>query len=100
MPSVQKATIRSLLDDFNYRGNNRLTSTESVTEFWKRNRNSQPELYALAEIIFSIFSTEVSTERHFSALGFVLNKFRNSLSDKSLQEIMFMKLNEEIFWKV
>lgn len=90
--------IRALLDDFNYSGNNRLISDENVRQFWKENQKRMPELSKLADVIFSIWSTEVLTERNFSTLSFVLNKYRNSLSAESLEEIMFVKLNEDLFF--
>lgn len=100
---LQNNTIALLLDDFNFSGANRLRSQESVLEYWRNNRSTKPELYKLAEVVFAISPAQVTTEWHFSSLGFILNKFRNSLSDESdesLEEIMFMKLNEDVFWNV
>lgn len=88
-------SISKLLDDFNFRTENRMKVKENVKEFWTRSMYVYPELFKLASVIFSISPNEVATD--LSTLNFVLNKFRNSLTDESLQQIMFVKLNEELF---
>lgn len=94
--SLQKIDIS--LSEFNYSGQNRIKSTDSVIEFWRNNEKSKPDMFKLAEVIFCIPPTEVSTERDFSAVNFILNKFRNSLDDESLERILIVKLNEDIFF--
>lgn len=75
---------------------NRLPIGHSVIEFWQNSYTTRPELCKLASIMFAIPPTEVICEQHFSTLNFVYNKLRNSLSDESLQRILFIKLNFEL----
>lgn len=50
-------------------------------------------LYELSQILLSVPATQVSVERAFSALRFVLNDYRTRLSDDSLEQILLLKLN-------
>jgi hAT family C-terminal dimerisation region len=63
---------------------------------WDRNKVLQPELYALAEIVFFIPPTQVSVERAFSALRLVLSHLRFKLFDSILKDILLVKLNYEL----
>lgn len=70
----------------------------NIYDFWEANKTKWPELYLLAQVLFSIPATEVNTERFFSHLNFILNKFRNKLSDESLEHILLIKLNPDMFY--
>lgn len=50
-------------------------------------------LYALSRVLLSVPATQVSVERAFSALRFVLNDYRTSMSDESLENILLVRLN-------
>lgn len=92
----QTKNIRRLLEEFDFESN-RMPSGTNVAEFWQNSVATRPELFKLAAVILSIPPAEVTCERAFSTLNFVFNKLRNRLSDKSLQRIMFIKLNLELF---
>lgn len=92
--------IETLLNEFDFSGNKRMNSKESVRDYWQNNMDNRPELFKLASVIFAVQSTEVSTERNFSVLNFILNRYRNSLSDESLERIMFMKVNQNLFKQI
>lgn len=91
--------INAVLEAFSFTAENRLHSNANIFEFWRQNRYSRPELYQLSKVIFSIFATEVVSEKHFSTLAFILNRLRNRLTDDALEQIMFIKLNEDLFLK-
>lgn len=95
-PNTHTKNISLLLDEFDYQ-TKRISSGMDILDFWKNSVNTRPELSKLAAVIFSIPPAEVICERHFSTLSFVFNKLRNRLSDESLQRIMFIKLNHELF---
>lgn len=66
-------------------------------DFWEENKNKYPDIYPLARVIFAAAPTQVSVERCFSALAFILNKYRFSLTDENLNNILFVRLNKQIF---
>lgn len=50
-------------------------------------------LYEVAELLLSVPATQVSVERAFSSLRFILNDYRTSLGKDSLENILLIKLN-------
>lgn len=66
-------------------------------DFWENNKNKYPDIYPLARVIFAAAPTQVSVERSFSALAFILNKYRFNLTDENLNDILFIRLNKQIF---
>lgn len=86
-------TIHQKIVEFD--GVKRLNIQENVLMFWEQNKNTYPILYQLSGIVLSVPGTEVTTERNFSILKFVLNRLRTSLSDDELEKILFSKLNKE-----
>lgn len=77
----------------------RLTPAEcpDVWKYWYDMRFQHPLLYDLAKTVFAVAPTEVSVERNFSTLDFILNKKRASLHDENLEMILFLKLNHSLF---
>lgn len=55
-------------------------------------------LYDLARTIYAVAPTEVSVERNFSTLDFVLNKRRTNLLDENLEMVLFLKLNKSLYF--
>lgn len=78
----------------------RLPSSESVIEYYWNQKRTEPALYSLAEVALAVPCTQVSAERSFSALGLILTDKRLRLSDKNLSNILFVKLNKELFENV
>lgn len=75
----------------------RLNADEKILGYWKLKKISEPELYELANIVLAVPATQVSVERAFSGVGLVLTARRTQLSEKSLADILLVKLNSEIF---
>ncbi|KAK2579426.1 hypothetical protein KPH14_002638 [Odynerus spinipes] len=71
----------------------RLDSKENILEFWDRNKNNIPELYSLAKIALSVPPTQVSVERLFSSLKYILSYLRYNLSDNILDDILMLRVN-------
>lgn len=65
-------------------------------DFWEENKHLYPEIHLLAQLVFAVCPTETSVERNFSRL-YVLNKYRCNLSDKMLENILFIRLNKDLF---
>lgn len=94
--SLHQKRIDHLLNEFDFQSERTPTGID-IIDFWATNIASRPELANLAAVVFSIPPAEVMCERDFSTLNFVFNKLRNKLNDESLQCIMFIKSNEDIF---
>lgn len=71
-----------------------------VRKHWLARKHTHPELYAVATVVHSVPSTQVSVERSFSALALLLSNIRTGLSDEALEEILIIKLNKDVFEKV
>ena len=65
-----------------------------VFKFW-RDRPVMPVLKEVAMAALSFPVTQVSVESLFSELKFILNDQRASLSDQSVPEIMFVRMNKQ-----
>lgn len=77
----------------------RVPKTKHAMDFWEDNKAAYPELYELAQVVFAVAPTETSVERNFSALSFILNKYRCRLSDENSNEILFVRLNHTLFYQ-
>jgi len=69
----------------------RLHSRQSVLEFWENHVNEFPILSEISKIITSIPGTQVSVERSFSALRFILSDLREKLSQENVNNILFVR---------
>ncbi|XP_055525752.1 uncharacterized protein LOC129718738 [Wyeomyia smithii] len=78
----------------------RISAESNVLVHWEQRRNSEPELYKLAQIVLSVPCTQNTAERAFSALGFVLSNRRLKLSKMTLSDMVFVKLNHDLFQQV
>lgn len=60
-------------------------------------RSAEPELYELSQMVLAAPCTQVSVERSFSALSVILTDRRLRISDENLANILFVKLNDDLF---
>lgn len=72
----------------------------SIWSFWLDQQTSYPILFELATMILSIPPTQATAERGFSVLGYVYNTRRTRLGKEMLQDILSIKLNEELWQSV
>lgn len=91
-------SILEEIEKFCTRG--RVNATNDMNQSWKADKFTFPLLYELAKIVMAVAPTEVSVERNFSTLDFILNKRRNRLTDPNLEMILFTKLNHSLFYDV
>lgn len=75
----------------------RVPMKKPIHEFWHESRKKIPILYDLASVIMAVPPTEVSVERNFSKLNFILNRFRSRLTDRELEKILYLSLNSDLF---
>lgn len=89
--------IQHLLEAFNPEY---LPPQTSVLKYWELLKEQQIELYKIAMVVYSVPPTEVQIERDFSRLNFVFGDLRCNLTEERLEDIMFIHLNDEVFYKV
>ncbi|XP_036317391.1 uncharacterized protein LOC118732368 [Rhagoletis pomonella] len=68
-----------------------------IINYWKNLQIPEPTLSKLSQIILSVPSSQTSVERAFSALSLILTKHRSRLSSENLNNLLFIKLNENLF---
>lgn len=73
---------------------------ERTIDFWAQNKTTFKEVYELAKIVHAVPVTQVTVERAFSSLAFILTALRNSLHADTLENILLIRLNKEIFEKI
>lgn len=77
-----------------------LSSNQSIRNYWEMVKKDHPELYRLANVIFSIPPSEVQIERDFSKLNYVFGDRRCMLAKERLEDIMLLNLNPDLFYAV
>jgi hypothetical protein len=73
----------------------RLPLKTDIFVFWKMKNCEYPKLSQVAEVILTAPVTQVSVERLFAHLNFVLNKHRSTLSKDILEDIMLLRCNQK-----
>lgn len=69
----------------------------SILQFWEDKKKDYPALYELAMVIYAIAPTQVTVERNFSVLGYIFNDRRSNLSQKLLEDVLLIVLNQDLF---
>lgn len=91
-PADPVTNIKELLRNFSKHP--RLPSDTDILMFWETKKISHPELYQLATTVMAVPMTQVSVERSFSHLRFILDVLRSRLSEKEIKELLFVRLNK------
>lgn len=73
------------------------SSKIDIIEFWSEKTAVYPLLKEVVIAILSIPGTQVSVERLFSAVPFILNQFRSNLLGVTLENILLLQNNLELF---
>jgi hypothetical protein len=71
----------------------RLRKEENVLNYWNSQKFTRPELFRLSQIALAIPTTQVSVERSFSGLKFILSDQRGSLNSTILEDICLIRSN-------
>lgn len=80
-----------------YAKSKRCSLETSPIKYLADRKKSHKELYELFLVTNSVPITQVSVERAFSSLAFILSPARNSLASDTLENILLVRLNREIF---
>lgn len=82
---------------YKFKNIKRENQNKSVLMYWETMKSSEPQLYKLARVVFSVPSSQCTVERSFSDLSFILSDRRCNLNDRNLENILSIRLNKEIF---
>lgn len=78
----------------------RLDPSVSVLDFWEEKRFVYPEIHLLSTVFNGIPPTESKNERDFSTLSFIFNDKRYRLDPDLLENILLIKLNKDLVYKI
>lgn len=87
--STSSCSVENKLDDF--LKESRLKSSTDILSYW--NNKNTSELYKLAEVLLTVPPTQVSVERLFSALKFILSPHRSRMNGNLVNDILVIRLN-------
>lgn len=94
-PISVNVDIEFLLNNFDHV--QRLERKKPILEFWEENKNTYPHLHKIAMVVLGAPATQVSVERAFSGLKFILRDNRNSLNENTLEDILIIRGNFHLF---
>ncbi len=69
----------------------RISPTENILQFWSSQTFLDENYVKFIHGILSIPATQVSVERTFSDLSHIMNNRRNNLSQKNLNNLVFLR---------
>lgn len=96
LSNSQKSTIstriETLLKSYHI-DQNRIGNKTNILKFWKSMESIHPELHELAKVVFSGPGTQVSVERLFSGLKFILSPYRTNISSSNLEDQLLVRTN-------
>lgn len=88
------------LEDLSRSPRLKLEQGQSILDYWYGQKQAKPDLYSLAMVALAAPATQVSNERAFSTLAFILTKLRTRLGESTLANILFIRLNAELFHQI
>lgn len=71
----------------------RINKNECIFQYWGKMKCVYPDLYTVAVNVIGVPTTQVTVERAFSALKFILSPQRTNLSEEMLEDILYIRLN-------
>ncbi|KAK3928633.1 Putative AC transposase [Frankliniella fusca] len=90
-----RAKIRALLDEYD-RVTDPLPPSADIMKYWQGRKAVSPELYDLAMIVLVIPATQVTVERLFSSLRFILRPQRFNLSGDNVDNVILLHANKDL----
>lgn len=71
----------------------RVSPETDMANYWKEKQSLYPEIFELYNVVMGVPITQVSVERLFSSLKFILSPLRYNLSTELLDAILFIRNN-------
>ncbi|KAE8742106.1 hypothetical protein FOCC_FOCC012380 [Frankliniella occidentalis] len=94
-PLQGREKVRAMLDEY-FATTKPIPTKSDVLQFWEDKKLVWPELYEMAMIVLAIPATQVSVERLFSALRFILRPQRFKLAGDRVDDIVFLHANADL----
>lgn len=69
----------------------RIKKEVNILKYWDGEKLKRPQLFQLARVALAVPATQVSVERAFSGLKYILSPQRGRLSPNTLDDIMFLR---------
>ena len=89
--AMQRNSILVLLNSF--ANELRLEKNENVLQYWEQFKESKQELYELSQVVLAVPATQVSVERAFSGLKYILLPLQTNMSEQLLEDILLIHSN-------
>ena len=87
------ATIALALNE--YEKEPRLKKEDDVLKFWYSKKDCYPQLFQISQVLLSVPVIQVSVERTFSGVKFLLNPQRSRIDDGILDDILVIRCNAQ-----
>lgn len=87
-----RVNIMTKLEQY-YRETKMLKKKSDVLEFWDDRKKTHPELFQLSCVALAVPATQVSVERLFSSLKFMLDPLRMAMKSKFVDDLLVIRSN-------
>ena len=77
----------------------RIDKKNCALQYWEQRKHTSPYLYVLSSVVLALPVTQVSCERAFSGLKFILSDLRSQLSNDVLEDILIIRANHKFMNK-
>ena len=90
----QECNLLNIKNELNaYELEPRLKTDENVIHYWNNKKTEFPILNQLALILLAVPATQVSVERAFSSLKFILSPQRSRMDESLLENVLLIRNN-------
>lgn len=96
--TLDPVTFALLLEKYE-KDHPRIHHKKNIHEYWAKHEDFTI-VFELAQFIHSIPPTQVDVEKGFSVVGFILSPLRLSLKPEALDDIIMIKLNEDLWHQI
>ncbi|RHY32364.1 hypothetical protein DYB32_003169 [Aphanomyces invadans] len=72
--------------------------SRAVLQYWQTDGCQWADLQSVAILLFSIAASKAVSEGYISTIGFIHSKLRNSLCNKTVEKLVFIKCNMGAFY--
>lgn len=90
---VATYSLRRQLEDFEQ--TETLEPSQDILQYWETKKYVMPQLYQLATVVHAAPATQVSVERLFSGMSYILSNLRTNMKSQTLDNVMVVRCNEQ-----
>ena len=78
---------------YSFANESRLGKNENVLQYCEQFKESKRKLYELSQVVLAVQTTQVSVERAFPSLKYILSPLRTNMSEQLLEDILLIRRN-------